>query len=100
MLRGRYSLILFQLIIVSGFFIFPGILQAGGSNEAELAVKVSTDNLSGLNLWVVNIYNDNRLLLAFLTIVVMGVLGITVAYIAELFLKIFGLEVTKIKHME
>lgn len=100
MIKNKNSLILFLIILIVGFLIIPEILQAGGGNEAELSDKVSTENLSGLNLWLVNIYNDNRILLAFLTITIMGVLGISIAFITELILKVLGLEVTKIKHME
>jgi len=85
------------LFIAGSLFAYAG---GGGGNEAELTEKVSTEGLDGFNLWLVNLYNDSRLLLALVTVACMGIVGITIAYITEIILKMFGLQVSKIDHQE
>jgi hypothetical protein len=78
------------------------LLIAGepGIEEAEIAAKASTDGLSGISLWLVNLYNEQRVLFSIVTLLTMGIVGISIAFITEIFLKIFGMEVTKIEHNE
>jgi len=84
------------------FFLSVLPLMAGGGHgdEGELTQKVSTEGLEGFNLWFVNLYNDDRLIFALVTLVIMGLVGITIAFVTEFFLKMFGLEVSKIEHKE
>ena len=74
--------------------------EVGGKEVTSLDHKVDTTNLSGVNLWIANLYNNNRLMYAIVVTLVMAVLGTTMAFGADLILKMFGMDVTKISHRE
>jgi hypothetical protein len=84
------------------FFLFAdfSMLLAGGKAEGELAIKVPTDNLSGISLWIVGLYNDDRALYSIIVLLTMAGIGIIIALIADFILKLLGLEVSKITHHE
>jgi hypothetical protein len=65
-------------------------LFAEGKPATELAVKVKTEGLTGLNLFLANAYNDNRLLFAIVSTGSMIVLGIIITFIVSLILKPSG----------
>ena len=88
--------LLFLLLAAS----FTMLAEGGGQNEAAITDKISTEGLSGLNQWFVTMYNDQRVLFAFVTLVTMGVIGMIIAFIAEYFLKMIGMETTRIDHKE
>ncbi len=74
--------------------------EMGGKQEATLNKKIDTKNLSGVNLWIVDLYNNDRLLYAVIVTLVMAVLGSTMAFGTDLVLKYFGMTVSKISHSE
>ena len=95
--KGNSSLVPWIIVML---IMFPVSFFLGVEKEGNLTTKVDIANLSGFNLWIVNLYNDERLVFAILVTVVMAVVGMTVAILADVVLKLFGLEVSKIEHHE
>jgi ABC-type phosphate/phosphonate transport system permease subunit len=73
---------------------------AGEKDETALTMKAKTEKLSGINLFIANLYNEDRVLYAALVTVVMAVLGTSLAFLTDLALKALGLEVARISHRE
>jgi hypothetical protein len=73
--------------------------EAGGKDEA-LNITIDTKDLSGINLWIVETYNNDRMLYAVIVTLVMATLGSVLAFGTDLILKYFGMGVTKISHSE
>lgn len=83
------------------FFFFPSYLALAHGAEGEpIPDKVPLDKLSGVSLWLAQLYNDEKLLFALLVTVTMGLVGIILGYLTDIVLKIFGLDVSKISHHE
>ena len=74
--------------------------DVGGKEVTSLDHKVDTTNLSGVNLWIADLYNNNKLMYAIVVTLVMAALGTTMAFGTDLILKMFGMDVTKISHRE
>jgi hypothetical protein len=74
--------------------------EIGGKQEAEISKKIDTKDLSGINLWIAEMYNNDRLLYAVVVTLVMAALGSIMAFGADLILKYFGMNVSKISHSE
>ncbi|MFZ0453302.1 MAG: hypothetical protein WCE54_21315 [Ignavibacteriaceae bacterium] len=72
----------------------------GGKQEAAISKKIDTKDLSGINLWVADLYNNDRLLYAVIVTLVMASLGSIMAFGTDLILKHFGMNVSKISHSE
>jgi flagellar biosynthesis protein FlhB len=92
-------LLLFYFVIVCAF----NNSYAGDVGEKEVTSldhKVDTKDLSGVNLWIANLYNNNRLMYAIVVTLVMAILGTTMAFGTDLVLKMFGMDVSKISHRE
>lgn len=54
--------------------------------------RVSEDGQSGVNAFIVNLYNDHRVLYAVFVIVCMVVVGVSVAQFTEFLLRVVGLK--------
>jgi ABC-type phosphate/phosphonate transport system permease subunit len=74
--------------------------EPAGKQEAALTTKVDTKNLSGVDLLIANLYNDDKVLYAIVVTMVMAVLGTSLAFLTDLVLKALGLEVSRISHRE
>ena len=77
-----------QIVIL--FFIYLSdlrLLFAEGKPATELAKKVKTEGLSGLNLFLAELYNNNRLMYSLVSTFSIIILGVIVTYIIGLFLK-------------
>ena len=93
------ALSLFCLIVACAFYnSYAG--DVGGKDVTSLDHKVDTTNLSGVNLWIADMYNNNRLMYAIVVTLVMAILGTTMAFGTDLVLKMFGMDVSKISHRE
>ena len=75
-------------------------IESGGKQETALTMKVDTRNLSGVDLLIANLYNDDKVLYATVVTLVMAVLGTSLAFLTDLVLKALGLEVSRISHRE
>ena len=58
------------------------------------------DKLSGLNYFFASWYNDNMWLYAIIVTVLMGVIGLLIALVTDIILKMIGMEVHKMEHHE
>ncbi len=74
--------------------------EVGGKQETALNKKVDTQNLSGVNLWIAELYNKDRLMYAIVVVLVMAALGSIMAFGTDLVLKHFGMSVSRISHSE
>lgn len=72
----------------------------GGKEETALNVVIDTKDLSGINLWIAEMYNNDRTLYAIVVTLVMAALGSIMAFGTDLILKKFGMNVTRIAHHE
>ena len=93
----RLWVIIFNLILLS----LPSALVWAAAEKAEpLEKKVKLANLSGINLFFAQWYNDNMWLYALIVTVLMGVMGMLIALVTDIILKMIGMEVHKIEHHE
>lgn len=91
-------------VIIINFFllIIPlSMVWADAVKPAEkLDKKVDLANLSGINYFFANLYNDNLWWYALLVTALMGVVGFAIALVTDVILKMVGMEVSKIEHHE
>jgi hypothetical protein len=96
------TLLIFSLILTyalsAGAKTFAG--ETGGKDQTELNVKIDTKDLSGINLWIAEMYNNDRVLYAIVVTLVMAALGSIMAFGTDLVLKYFGMSVGRISHTE
>lgn len=72
----------------------------GGKEETALNIVIDTKDLTGINLWIAELYNNDRTLYAIVVTLVMATLGSIMAFGTDLVLKRFGMNVTRISHHE
>jgi len=93
------ALLLFCIVITCAFNnSYAG--DVSGKEVTSLDHKVDTKNLSGVNLWIADLYNNDRLMYSIVVTLVMAILGTTMAFGTDLILKMLGMDVTKISHRE
>jgi hypothetical protein len=93
----RLCVIIFNLILLS----VPSALVWAAAEKAEpLEKKVDLSKLSGLNYFFASWYNDNMWIYAIVVTVLMGVIGLMIALVTDIILKMIGMEVHKIEHHE
>lgn len=93
----RLCVIIFNVILLS----LPSALVWAAAEKAEaLEKKVNLANLSGINLFFANWYNDNMWVYAIIVTVLMGAVGGIIAFVTDIFLKMVGMDVSKIEHHE
>ncbi len=74
--------------------------EIGGKEEAVLNVVIDTKDLTGVNLWVAEMYNNDKTLYAIMVTLVMASMGSIMAFGTDLILKRFGMSVSRISHHE
>jgi hypothetical protein len=94
----RLWVILVNLLLLG----LPVLAWAGGGSEkaTKLERKVDLANLSGLNYLFAQWYNESIWLYALVATVLMGVIGLAIALVTDVILKMIGMEVSKIEHHE
>ena len=94
----RFSVIIINLVLLG----VPALVCAGEGLEVpeELSKKVDLANLSGLNYFFAKWYNDNLWVYAIIVTAIMGLAGFAIALVADVILKMIGMEVSKIEHHE
>lgn len=80
--------------------LFPLSFFLGVEKEGLLEMHVDTTHLEGIRKWLTEIYNSNRFLFGTIVTLTMATVGITIAFLTDIILKILGLEVSKIQHHE
>jgi hypothetical protein len=79
----------------------PSTLVWGAAEKAEaLDKKIDLAKLTGLNYFFASWYNDNMWLYAIMVTVIMGVVGLIIALVTDVILKMIGMEVHKMEHHE
>lgn len=100
-MSAKYLVLFLMLIFM--FASFSTVTYAGegvGKQEAALSKKIDTKDLSGVDLLIVNLYNNDRILYAVVVTLVMATIGTIMAFGTDLVLKFFGMNVTRISHTE
>ena len=94
----KFSAIILNLLLLG----VPALLWAAEGLEVpeELGKKVDLTNLGGLNYFFAHWYNDNLWVYATIVTVLMGLLGLAIALVTDVILKMIGMEVHKIEHHE
>lgn len=92
-------------VIIFNFFLLtvPGTLlwaSEGLDVPEELGKKVNLTNLTGINYFFAHWYNDNLWVYAIMVTALMGCLGLAIALVTDLILKMIGMEIHKIEHHE
>ncbi|OGU41111.1 MAG: hypothetical protein A2X61_14490 [Ignavibacteria bacterium GWB2_35_12] len=80
--------------------LFPLSFFLGVEKEGLLEMHVDTSKLEGIRLWLTDLYNTQRFSFAFVVTLTMATVGVTIAFVTDFILKLFGLEVGKIQHHE
>ena len=95
----RLSVIIFNFFLLT---LSSTLLWAseGLDIPQELGKKVDLTHLSGINYFFAHWYNDNLWVYAAITTALMGCLGLTIALVTDIFLKMIGMDVHKIEHHE
>ena len=91
------------LVLILNFFLLavPSTLVWGAAEKAEaLDKKIDLAKLTGLNYFFASWYNDNMWLYAIMVTALMGVIGLIIALVTDIILKMIGMEVHKIEHHE
>jgi len=91
------------LVLILNFFLLAvsSTLAWGAAEKAEaLDKKIDVAKLTGLNYFFASWYNDNMWLYAIMVTVIMGVIGLIIALVTDVILKMIGMEVHKMEHHE
>lgn len=92
----RFSAIILNFLLL----ITPTLVWAAAEKAEPLEKKVHLANLTGINLFFAQWYNDNMWVYAIIVTLLMGAVGGIIAFVTDIFLKMVGMEVTKIEHHE
>ncbi len=94
----RWSAIILNFLLLAA----PALVWAAEGLDVpeELGKKVDLANLSGINYFFAQWYNDNLWVYATIVTVLMGVVGFAIALVTDVILKMVGMEVSKIEHHE
>ncbi|HKB86091.1 MAG TPA: hypothetical protein VKD08_07990 [Ignavibacteriaceae bacterium] len=103
-MRAKKTIVVILLTLTLGILI-SGIIttyagELGGKEQAALDITIDTKDLTGINLWIVEMYNNDRTLYAIVVTMVMATLGSVMAFGTDLILKYFGMGVGRISHSE
>ena len=91
------------LVLILNFLLLavPSTLVWGAAEKAEaLNKKIDLAKLTGLNYFFASWYNDNMWLYAIMVTALMGVIGLIIALVTDVILKMIGMEVHKMEHHE
>jgi ABC-type phosphate/phosphonate transport system permease subunit len=92
----RFAAIILNVLLLTA----PALVWAAAEKAEPLEKKVNLANLSGLNYFFADWYNNNMWFYAIMVTVLMGVVGMVIAFVTDIFLKMVGMEVHKIEHHE
>lgn len=73
--------------------------ESGEGGSISESIPLPAD-VSGISAWIINLYNSNKVLFALCVTVTMAIVGLILATVTELILRMFGLKVSKISHHE
>ena len=92
-------------VIIFNFFLLmvPGTLLWAGEGldvTEHLGRQIDLAYLSGINYFFAHWYNDNLWVYAGIVTALMGLLGLSIALVTDVILKMIGMETHKIEHHE
>ena len=92
-------------VIIFNFFLLtvPSSLlwaSEGLDIPKELGKKIDLTNLSRIDYFFAHWYNDNLWVYAIMVTALMGFLGLAIALVTDVILKMIGMEIHKIEHHE
>ena len=90
-------------VIIFNFFLLavPSTMVWAAAEKAEaLNKKIDLAKLTGLNYFFASWYNDNMWFYAIMVTVLMGLIGLIIALVTDIILKMIGMEVHKMEHHE
>ena len=101
-LRDKSGAILIIPILILPIICLSAItaFADGHGDTGELEYRVDTEDLSGLNLLLANLYNDQRVVFAIVATLTMAILGAVIAVTTEYLLKLVGFKTTKAERRE
>jgi len=92
------------LVLILNFFLLAvssTLAFAEGAAKAEpLQKTIDLAKLTGLNYFFASWYNDNMWLYAIMVTAIMGVIGLLIALVTDVILKMIGMETHKMEHHE
>ena len=91
---------LWVVIFNLGLLGLPALAFAAAEKAEALEKKIDVTKLGGINYFFASWYNDNMWLYAIIVTVLMGVIGLLIALVTDIILKMIGMEVHKIEHHE
>ncbi len=92
----RFSAIILNFLLLG----VPALVWAASEKAELLEKKIDLSKLSGINYFFAQWYNDNLWVYATIVTVLMGLVGFGIALVADVILKMIGMEVHKIEHHE
>jgi hypothetical protein len=94
----KFSAIILNFLLLA----VPALVWAGEGLDVpeELGKKVDLANLSGINHFFAQWYNENLWVYATIVTALMGLLGLAIALVTDVILKMIGMEVHKMEHHE
>ena len=101
-MRTKQIFLCLVLLLMLMILVLP-VLIAGSQHEEEsgdFEHRINSEGLSGLSLFLVNLYNDHRMIYALVTTVAMASFGGLIALTVDFFLVRMGLTVSKMEHKE
>lgn len=90
------------VVIIFNFCLLtmPALAWAAAEKAEALEKKINLGNLSGINYFFAKWYNENMWVYAIIVTILMGVMGGIIAFVTDIFLKMAGLDVSKMEHHE
>ena len=81
-----------MVVFLCCLILLPITLLAGGGHgeDEDVSQVISTEGESGISLFLIDMYNNHRLLFALMVTAIMAFLGMTVASVTEVFLRAIG----------
>lgn len=93
---NRFSALILNFLLLGA----PTLVWAAAEKAETLEKKVNLANLSGINLFFAQWYNENMWVYALIVTALMGAVGGIIAFVTDIFLKMVGLDVSKMEHHE
>jgi len=80
--------------------LLPSWVLAAAEKAEDLVVVADTRNLSGFNLYIANLYNENLWLFAVWAVVFTSLLGVCLGFLMDFIMKRTGIDLSSRKIVE
>ena len=82
-------------LVVMAILLLPEWLAAAGPAAAPVVIVADTRDMTGWEKWFANLYNDSHISFAILTYVCIGVVGVSLAFLADVVMGRIGIDLTQ-----